>query len=993
MRSASLVALLVSLALHLLTEATRLAHVPQITGRDYPANNGSAAITRDQSPMRPSVEHSETTTAAAAAASGQVGQRGPRNNETSNTIAWHALSEQQQYLSNKKDTKTVARAYADRQHGRVRATRSTTIPNTTTIAELVAPGPPPLAGLSANHNSMAASLSGLEPGAQRRAARRTRVTMVADAGGETAGGGGGLNSCELAVPEPAIHGIRCDECGEVLEGVLVIKANEPTQLMLIGSHFEANVSVALTPEPGQAQSDCTHADRIKSTQFTNVSSNIARALIEVPAAPDLRPYHLCLRDSHGHWRHQGDANWLKLYIKEDLLPVYMKIILVACLLMLSGLFSGLNLGLMALDKNELQVIISCGSDKEKRYARAIEPVRRRGNYLLCSILFSNVLVNSTIAVLLEELTSGIVAVMTSTIFIVMFGEILPQSFCSRHGLAVGAKTVSITYFCMIVTFPLSYPVSACLDWALGEEIGHAYDRERLMEFIRVTRDYNNLESDEVNIISGALKLKRIPLSEVMTRIEDVYMLDMSSCLDFDTIQAIIERGYSRVPVHEPGNKKNIVALLFAKDLALLDPDDRTPVQTLINFYNHPILFLFEDNTLDLALNEFKTGKSHMAFVRRVIDDGDLDPVYEITGIVTLEDVIEEIMQMEINDETDTLSDNKRKRRRKEAQVRGDFSQFTHFGAGEASFNLVSPQLCLAAYQYLATTVEPFSSKYISDATLRRLLSQRIYFRVRLDDDRHKEARRLYTAGEPVDYFVMILEGRVRVECGKEHLVFEGGPFSYFGKAALAPLDKLEQAATSKTTALGLMQDTAGEKPETDTTSGGVRRESVADLELTASGGPPVISLLRTSNNSNSGQDESKTKLLANSTSTNATTGTAGLTTSATKTAAATSSPSSNSTSLPRPSQSGGSLTATAVAMVERASAFIVPDYTVDIAADTSYLKVTRQEYLAALKATLVERGAAEFIGDREGGSPGARKSQSQRSSTVNASAQSQTGEP
>lgn len=422
----------------------------------------------------------------------------------------------------------------------------------------------------------------------------------------------------------AIHGIRCDQCGEVLEGALVIKANEATELTLIGRNFDANISVALTPEVGAAQSDCTHADRIKSTRFRNVSSNVALALIEVAAAPDLRPYHLCLRDSLGHWRHQGDDSWLKLYIKEDFLPVHMKIILVACLLMLSGLFSGLNLGLMALDKNELQVIISCGSDTEKRYARAIEPVRRRGNYLLCSILFSNVLVNSTIAVLLEELTSGIVAVMTSTIFIVMFGEILPQAFCSRHGLAVGAKTVSITYFCMIVTFPLSYPVSACLDWALGEEIGHAYDRERLMEFIRVTRDYNNLETDEVNIISGALKLKRIPLSEVMTRIEDVYMLDMSACLDFDTIQAIIERGYSRVPVHEPGNKKNIVALLFAKDLALLDPDDKTPVQTLINFYNHPIMFLFEDTTLDLALNEFKTGKSHMAFVRRVIDDGDRD---------------------------------------------------------------------------------------------------------------------------------------------------------------------------------------------------------------------------------------------------------------------------------------------------------------------------------------------------------------------------------
>lgn len=108
---------------------------------------------------------------------------------------------------------------------------------------------------------------------------------------------------------------------------------------------------------------------------------------------------------------------------------------------MSGLFSGLNLGLMALDKNELQVIASCGTPSEKMHAKAIEPVRKRGNYLLCSLLLGNVLVNSTLTILLDGLTSGIIAVIGSTLSIVIFGEIIPQAICSRHGLAVGAKTV------------------------------------------------------------------------------------------------------------------------------------------------------------------------------------------------------------------------------------------------------------------------------------------------------------------------------------------------------------------------------------------------------------------------------------------------------------------------------------------------------------------------------------------------------------------------
>lgn len=713
----------------------------------------------------------------------------------------------------------------------------------------------------------------------------------------------------------AVFGLRCDEAAEVRgDGVLVIKANEPTSVLLIGRHLDSNLSIALTPSEGSAEDDCTHTDRVKSLQIRNISSRVAQVVIDLPSPGANVALYLCLRESRDGlgWFHQGAEPWMKIYIKQDLLPLYMKIVVIACLLMLSGLFSGLNLGLMALDKNELRVIITCGSETEKRYARAIEPVRRRGNYLLCSILFSNVLVNSTIAVLLEELTSGIVAVMTSTIFIVMFGEILPQAFCSRHGLAVGAKTVSITYFCMIVTFPLSYPVSSCLDWVLGEEIGHAYDRERLMEFIRITRDYNNLETDEVNIISGALKLKRIQLSEVMTRIEDVYMLDVNSCLDFDTIQAIIERGYSRIPVHEAGNKKNIVALLFAKDLALLDPDDRTPVQTLITFYNHPIMYLFEDTTLDLALNEFKTGKSHMAFVRRVLDDGDRDPVYEITGIVTLEDVIEEIMQMEINDETDTLSDNRRKRRRKEAQVRKDYSQFTNLGAGDSSSNVVSAQLCLAAYQYLATTVEPFSSKFISDNILKRLLSQKIYYKVRPEESVEKF---LYTAGEAADYFIMILEGRVQVLCGRESLVFEGGPFSYFGKAALAvgAADK-PPAATPQSAGPRRKESSNNRQANLE------RRESVVVVAASKPlDGEASISMRKLEQSLAEGE-----------------------------------------TGLTGAPKLRGADSQTSICSLERlGGGQFVPDYTVEIMANTSYLKVTRNEYLAAMKATLVERGCAQ----------------------------------
>lgn len=703
--------------------------------------------------------------------------------------------------------------------------------------------------------------------------------------------------CEFTVSKkPAIFGIRCDSADVTPDGAIIVKAYEPTRLYLIGKNLYSNLTVALTPSEGAQQDDCTHTDRVKTLHLFNISLNVAEVYIQLPSPGSTVALYFCLReaDDTAGWFHQGSDPWLKIYVKADFLPFYMKIITIAGLLGLSGLFSGLNLGLMALDKNELQVIMKCGSENEKRYARIIQPVRMRGNYLLCSILFSNTLVNSTISVFLEELSDGLIAIMTSTVLIVLFGEILPQAFCSRHGLAVGAKTVWLTKFCMFVTFPLSFPVSYCLDLALGEEIGHAYDKERLMEFIQVTRNTNNLDSEEVNIISGALKLKEIKISEIMTTIDDVYMLDENSVLDYDTIQAIVEKGYSRVPVHKSGMKKDIIAILFAKDLALVDPDDKTPVQTMISFYDHPLVFVDDDTTLDVVLNEFKTGRSHMALVRKYINDCDVDPYFEVIGIVTLEDVIEEIMQMEINDETDTVTDNRKKRRRKDAQVRKDFSQFTNLGTGDSSLYVVTPQLCLAAYQFLATTVEPFSPIYLSDSILKRLLSQKIFYKVRLEDDEAK--RRLYTAGVPVDYFIMILEGRVHVTCGKERLFSENGPFSFFGKDAL-------RLPNSTGTGMYGIEPTSRRgsivKP-----AGPSRRESIIK------GLSSHLSL--------------STKKLDQTEQ-----GDGGV---------------SNETSV------------VAYKASEKIADHFIPDYTVEIVANTSYLKVTRRDYLTAIRATWVERG-------------------------------------
>ncbi|KAG8200082.1 hypothetical protein JTE90_001938 [Oedothorax gibbosus] len=597
----------------------------------------------------------------------------------------------------------------------------------------------------------------------------------------------------LCKRRPSISGIRAvgNRVSSDDDGAIHVPENDAVTLFFFGSDLSINTEMAFTSEKKPRGTRCEDLPLIKIISLIpdNVLSNKNLKLdISLPTSLDDNHFYVCLRDTtetNPQWVHQGDESWLAIRAVGRFLPIELLIVIICFLIVLSGLFSGLNLGLMALECTELKILEKCGNESEKKHAKKIYPVRKKSNYLLCSLLLGNVLVNNSLTLLLDEITSGVVAIILSTFVIVIIGEIIPQALCSRHGLAIGAKTLCITKIFMVLTFPLSYPISRLLDVLLGEEIRTVYNRKRLMEFIRLTKDDNDLHNDEVDIISGALELSKKTVSHIMTKINDVFMVPITTVLNFDTVSEIIKQGYSRIPVYD-GERDNVVSILNIKDLAFVDPDTETHLKTLCEFYNHPVNFVFEDTTLDVMLNEFKKGRSHMAFVRRVNNEEDGDPYYQLIGIVTLEDVIEEIIQSEIIDETDVLTDNRRKRVRRESQVKQDFSDFSRMAGGDKKGTTISPQLALATYQYLSTSVGPFKNQHISEVVLKKLMAQDVYFKSKTCKDSHEvpASNILFQTGKQADYFILILEGRCLVTVSKEKLVFETGPFSVFGLPAI-----------------------------------------------------------------------------------------------------------------------------------------------------------------------------------------------------------------
>ncbi|XP_046454205.1 unextended protein-like isoform X2 [Daphnia pulex] len=616
-----------------------------------------------------------------------------------------------------------------------------------------------------------------------------------------------------------ITGLRVEEVDKGVsyeDGVSIVLAGATVSARLFGFEFSNDSEFRFVMAARDRGADCdnlpfavnVHIDKGSLTAFSTLVSFrlpstdqfVDESLTDEPKTPPA--FYICSLEranGHSHWTHQGSEPGLKVRTYQRALPLWIQVIIIVFLMAFSGLFSGLNLGLMALDRTELKIYENTGTDKEKQYAKTISPVRNHGNYLLCTLLLGNVLVNNSLTILLDDLTSGIVAIIGSTIGIVIFGEIIPQAICSRHGLAIGAHTVWITKFFMLITFPMSYPISLILDRILGEELGAYYNRERLKELIKVTKEYHDLEKEEVNIIAGALELRRKTVGDIMTRLEDVFMLSYDSLLDFETVSEIMKQGFSRVPIYD-GERNNIIGLLFIKELALVDPQDAIPLKTLCRFYKNQCNFIFEDTTLDIMFKEFKEGhKGHMAFVQRVNCQGDGDPFYETVGLVTLEDIIEELIQAEIVDETDVWMDNRSKRRREKGRLFQDFSGFA-LQYHEQTAHKISPQLALAAFQFLSSSIDLFKTELISNNVLRRLMQQSQIIRfIRVNKEKsefHPAETLIFQQGKPADYFVLILEGRVEVTVGKENLVFESGPFSHYGSQALTSYSSAMESASS-----------------------------------------------------------------------------------------------------------------------------------------------------------------------------------------------------
>ena len=313
------------------------------------------------------------------------------------------------------------------------------------------------------------------------------------------------------------------------------------------------------------------------------------------------------------------------------------IIIVAVLVVLSGLFSGLTLGLMSLKPAALARKAKLGN----AYAQQILPLRKNGNLLLTTLLLGNVLVNTVLSIYLGSITAGVLAALIATSLIVVFGEIIPQALINKHALHIGAKTRYLTRFFLLILYPVAKPISLALDKTLGHELPTIMTKKEIGMIVEEQTKIptNDLGVEEASIVNKGLQLSEKRVRDVMTPTKQAYYLHANDLLTKKLLKQIEEEGYSRIPVYDDEDR-GIIGLIYAKDLIATNYHHKEHVS---DYLRQPVEVVNEKDKLDKVLRLFKKKRVHLFIVH--------NEEHNPTGIITLEDVLEEIFG-EIEDEYD-----------------------------------------------------------------------------------------------------------------------------------------------------------------------------------------------------------------------------------------------------------------------------------------------------------------------------------------------------
>lgn len=316
------------------------------------------------------------------------------------------------------------------------------------------------------------------------------------------------------------------------------------------------------------------------------------------------------------------------------------------LLLLSALISGAEVAFFSLSLS----VLNRASESKSNNQKTVVTLLKKPQKLLATILISNNFINILIVLVFAYLGEYVFDTISSnvlkflieavlvTFLILLFGEVLPKVYATRNSLKFASlMALPLKFLCSILTF-VSLPLMSLtnvIEHKLGKKRSNL-SVEKLSQALELTSDEATTK-DEQKILEGIVSFGNTETGQIMIPRIDIFALSNKE-LYKDVITKIVKKGFSRNPVYSE-NIDNIIGVLYAKDLLPHLNKKEFNWQELIR----KPYFVPENKKLDDLLKEFQEKKNHLAIV--------VDEYGGTSGIVTLEDVIEEIVG-DISDEFD-----------------------------------------------------------------------------------------------------------------------------------------------------------------------------------------------------------------------------------------------------------------------------------------------------------------------------------------------------
>ena len=323
-----------------------------------------------------------------------------------------------------------------------------------------------------------------------------------------------------------------------------------------------------------------------------------------------------------------------------------QIIILLVLLALSAFFSSNETALMSVNKIRLR---SLADEGNKRAAMALDILENQTPKLLSAILIGNNIVNISASSLATTLAYSFGGYMVSivtvilTVLILIFGEITPKNYATINSEKITLRYIPVFKFLMTIMTPVIFIINLFSRGVMRlmrvdpDAADKAMTEEELRTIVDVSHEDGVIESDEKEMIYNVFDLGDATAKDIMVPRVHVTFADVESTYD-ELIDIFREDKFTRLPVYKD-SQNNIVGIINMKDLLLYDS---TKPFNIRDYLRKPH-FTYEYKDISELLVEMRESTFNIAIV--------LDEYGEMTGLITLEDILEEIVG-EIHDEYD-----------------------------------------------------------------------------------------------------------------------------------------------------------------------------------------------------------------------------------------------------------------------------------------------------------------------------------------------------